>query len=319
MDEIEQGRGDLSRRLPPGQNDEVGDLIAAVNRFIETLQGVVRGITGETAQLATAAEELSAVTASTREGVGRQRQDIEQVAAAMNQMAATAQEIARNTAAAAEAADTAQHNSEAGRAVVHATVEAIDALAAEVEHSAQAVLALKGDTDAITRVLEVIREVAEQTNLLALNAAIEAARAGEAGRGFAVVADEVRTLARRTQQSTGEIQSLIERLQTSAQGAAGGMEQGRERARATVGEAARAGDALSHIRESVGRIAEMNTQVASAAEQQTATSEDISRRVTSVNDVVSESVSAVEQIRRASEELAAMGERLRQLVGRFST
>ncbi len=318
LQDIRDGRGDLSTRLPLGSRDEISDFITAVNEFIATLQELVRGITGETAQLATAAEDLSTVTGSTREGISRQRQDIDQVATAMNQMSATAQEIARNTAAAAEAAGTAQKNSEQGRQVVQGTVETIDRLSQEVEDGARGVLALKDDTDAITRVLDVIREVAEQTNLLALNAAIEAARAGEAGRGFAVVADEVRTLASRTQASTGEIWSLIERLQESSRSAASGMEKSRETARSTVDEAARAGDALSRISESVNRIVEMNAQVASAAEEQTATSDDITQRVTSVNNVVSESVSAVEQISRASDELAAMGERLKGLVGRFS-
>lgn len=315
--DIANGSGDLSIRLPAGRRDEVGDLIEATNEFIAALQGVVGSLSSETEQLATAAEELSAVTGRTRDGVSRQRDDVDQVATAMNQMSATSQEIARNTVSAAEAADTAQSHSEAGRRVVHGTVEAIDQLADEVEQSAQGVLTLRENTTAITRVLEVIRDVAEQTNLLALNAAIEAARAGDAGRGFAVVADEVRTLASRTQDSTVEIQSLIEQLQTSAQEAAGRMERSRESAHATVSEAAQAGDALSQISESVNRIAEMNAQVASAAEQQTATSDDINQRVTSVNDVVTDTVAAVEQISRASDELAGMGERLRGLVRQF--
>ncbi len=317
LDDMESGQADLSRRLTAGRRDEVGDFIAAVNRFLEALQGVVRGISQETESLAGASEELTAVTRSTDEGVRRQREEVDQVATAMNQMSATAQEIARNTSQAAEGAEGVSNDSGQGREVVQRTVDAIDGLAQEVESAAQTVMDLRQEASNITTVLDVIRDVAEQTNLLALNAAIEAARAGEQGRGFAVVADEVRTLARRTQESTGEIQSIIERVQTGAEAAASAMDSSRTRARETVDQAAEAGDALGRISEGVNRITEMNTQIAGAAEEQTATSESINQNVSQVNAVVEQTVESMEQLERAGSELAAMSERLRELVGRF--
>ncbi|WP_435103836.1 methyl-accepting chemotaxis protein [Arhodomonas sp. AD133] len=317
LDDMESGQADLSRRLTAGQHDEVGDFITAVNRFLEALQGVVRGISQETESLAGASEELTAVTRSTDEGVRRQREEVDQVATAMNQMATTGQEIARNTSEAAEGAEGVSNDSGQGREVVQRTVDAIDGLAQEVESAAQTVMDLRQEAGNITTVLDVIRDVAEQTNLLALNAAIEAARAGEQGRGFAVVADEVRTLAQRTQESTGEIQSIIERVQAGAEAAASAMDSSRTRARKTVDQAAEAGDALGRISEGVNRITEMNTQIAGAAEEQTATSESINQNVSQVNAVVEQTVESMEQLERAGSELAAMSERLRELVGRF--
>lgn len=317
LEDIRQGQGDLNTRLPVTSRDEVADLVRAMNTFIETLQDVVKGIGRETESLATSAEELSSITASTDDGIRRQRAEIEQLATAMNEMAATAQEIARNTGEASEAAEGSHETADRGRRIVHEVVDTIEGLAQQVEQGAERTRALNAETDSVTKVLDVIREVAEQTNLLALNAAIEAARAGESGRGFAVVAEEVRGLAQRTQESTGEIQSIVERLQEGAREAAEQMEASRGTARTSVEEAARAGDSLSEIAASVQRITEMTTQIAGAAEEQTATSGNISESVNKVNGVVDESVSAVGQITSSSQELAAMSERLRELVGRF--
>ncbi len=317
LEDIRQGQGDLNTRLPVTSRDEVADLVRAMNTFIETLQDVVKGIGRETESLATSAEELSSITASTDDGIRRQRAEIEQLATAMNEMAATAQEIARNTGEASGAAEGSHETADRGRRIVHEVVDTIEGLAQQVEQGAERTRALNAETDSVTKVLDVIREVAEQTNLLALNAAIEAARAGESGRGFAVVAEEVRGLAQRTQESTGEIQSIVERLQEGAREAAEQMEASRGTARTSVEEAARAGDSLSEIAASVQRITEMTTQIAGAAEEQTATSGNISESVNKVNGVVDESVSAVGQITSSSQELAAMSERLRELVGRF--
>lgn len=317
LEAIQTGRGDLGRRLSAGARDEAGELIVSVNRFLDTLEELIGGIRGETDQLSTAAEELSAVTGNGQRGAQRQREEMEQVATAVNQMAATSQEIARNAAETAGRTEEARKSAEQGRGTVNATIESIDQLAHEVESGAEAVTALREQSASIATVLDVIREVAEQTNLLALNAAIEAARAGEAGSGFTVVAEEVRHLAQRTQQSTGEIQAIISALQDGSERAVGIMNRSRESAQRTVSEASAAGDALSAISSHVGEIADMTTQVAGAAEEQTATTESINQSVTRVSGVVEESVASIEQISRASDELSAMGERLRGLVRRF--
>lgn len=317
LEAVQAGRGELGRRLRAGARDEAGELIAAINRFLDTLEALVGSIRGETDQLSTSAEELSSVTASSQQGAQRQREEMEQVATAVNQMAATSQEIARNASETAERTEAARRTAEQGRGTVNGTIESIDELAREVESGAEAVSALKAQSASIATVLDVIREVAEQTNLLALNAAIEAARAGEAGSGFTVVAEEVRHLAQRTQQSTGEIQKIIIGLQEGSERAVDIMNRSRESAQRTVSEASAAGDALSAISRHVGEIADMTTQVAGAAEEQTATTESIHQSVTRVAGVVDESVASSEQIRRASDGLSAMGERLRELVQRF--
>ncbi|MCC5857220.1 MAG: methyl-accepting chemotaxis protein [Ectothiorhodospiraceae bacterium] len=315
--EMDAGNGDLTKRVEVVTADEVGELGGNVNRFIETLQRVLTTIHGETQQLASAAEELSAVTAQTTEGVNRQRGETEQVATAMNQMTATVQEIARNATDASTAAGEANESAVQGRRVVITTVEAINALVEAVQDGQRTVNRLGQDAESITEVIDVITGIAEQTNLLALNAAIEAARAGQEGRGFAVVAAEVRELAGKTQESTGKIQELIENLQRGSRGAVEVMEKSASRGQETVTHAAEAGSALERIEEQVRAINDMNAQIASAAEEQTAVSNDISQSVERIRGVADESSQGADQTARASEELARLSERLNRLVNQF--
>lgn len=215
----------------------------------------------------------------------KQKEEVDKVATAMTQMSATVQEVARNATEAAEAAQRADDETTNGKNVVSQAIEAIDLLATEVDQAANVIHRLEHDSDEIGAVLDVIRGIAEQTNLLALNAAIEAARAGEQGRGFAVVADEVRTLAQRTQQSTQEIQNMIERLQAGAQDAVKAMEQGRTRAQAGVTQAAEAGASLETITNAVSTISDMNAMIATAAEEQSVVAEEINLNITSISDM----------------------------------
>jgi methyl-accepting chemotaxis protein len=271
------------------------------------------------AQLAAAAEEMSAVTMQTSHGIQEQQSQTDQLATAMNEMAATVQEVARHALDAAGAASKANDESAKGRQVVNDAVNTIDALSEAIARAAEAIQRVEADSDRIGTVLDVIRGIADQTNLLALNAAIEAARAGEQGRGFAVVADEVRTLAGRTQDSTQEIQAMIESLQTGSKEAVNLMEQSREQAQSGVEQTAKAGDALSAIADEVGRINDMNTQIASAAEEQSAVAEEINLNVVTINQVGDESAQGAEQTARASEDLASLATELQQMVGKFKT
>lgn len=236
--------------------------------FVEKIRSIVTEVAGATAQLAAAAEQMSHISSSANAGVQRQQQETEQVAAVMNEMAATAQEMAQNAGLAADSAAQADAQAAGGRQVVAQTVDAIDSLARAVEQAAEVIHQLEDDSDSIGTVVDVLRGIAEQTNLLALNAAIEAARAGEQGRGFAVVADEVRTLASRTQQSTAEIKAIIETLQKGASDAVAMMTKGRVQANVSVEQAARAGAALAEITASVDNITDMNRHIADAAAQQ---------------------------------------------------
>ncbi len=319
VEDIAGGEGDLTARLDASANDETGQLARAFNRFMGKLQGMMRQIAEATERLASASEELATVTEQTTQGVRRQRSEIDQVATAMNEMSATVHEVARNAGTAADSAQEADGAALEGQKVVTRSSAAIDLLAQDVRKAAEAMQRLEGSSKEIGSVLDVIRGVAEQTNLLALNAAIEAARAGEQGRGFAVVADEVRTLAQRTQQSTEEIQAMIGRLQSEALDAAKVMASGRERTDGALTEAQATTDALQHIVDAVGRIRDINAQIASASEQQAAVSEDINRNVTSISQVADETDGGATQIAGASEEVAAMAEQLRTLVGHFRT
>ncbi|MBE7376973.1 methyl-accepting chemotaxis protein [Pseudomonas sp. AL-54] len=311
--------GDLTYSQASIRRDEVGQLQNAMHSMTESLRTLIGRIGGGVSQIATAAEQLSAVTAQTSAGVQTQRLETEQVATAMHEMAATVQEVARNAEQASSAARQADQQARQGDRVVQDAVGQIGNLAGEVDQSAHAIEALHAESGRIGSVLEVIRAVAEQTNLLALNAAIEAARAGEQGRGFAVVADEVRALARRTHDSTEEIEGLIGNLQRVAQQAVEQMRNSRDLTQRTVELANEAGVALGHITESVSTIEQMNQQIAAAAEEQSAVAENISESVTRVRDIGDQSASATEQTAGASAELARLGVELQELVRQFRT
>jgi len=312
-------QGDLSQDLPLDRRDELGQLQAAMQGMTSSLRTLVGRIGSGVSQIAAAAEQLSTITAQTSAGVHNQRQETEQTATAMHQMAATVQEVAQNAEQASMAAREADREAQQGNRVVQQAVSQIGSLALEVEQSAATIQALNQESVRIGGVLEVIRAVAEQTNLLALNAAIEAARAGDQGRGFAVVADEVRALARRTHDSTEEIEGLIGSLQRMAAGAVEQMESSRTLTQGTVTLAGQAGAALGRITQAVSTIEQMNQQIAAAAEEQSAVADSISESITRVRDIGEQSASASEQTAASSAELARLGGELQGLVAQFRT
>ncbi|WP_087499688.1 methyl-accepting chemotaxis protein [Pseudomonas sp. SID14000] len=309
--------GDLTQELPVQRRDELGQLQASMQRMTQGLRELIGGIGDGVTQIASAAEELSAVTEQTSAGVNNQKVETDQVATAMNQMTATVHEVARNAEQASEAALMADQQAREGDRVVGEAVAQIERLADEVVNSSEAMNQLKAESDKIGSVLDVIKSVAQQTNLLALNAAIEAARAGEAGRGFAVVADEVRSLAQRTQQSTEEIEELIAGLQSGTQRVASVMDSSRQLTDSSVELTRRAGSSLETITRTVSSIQAMNQQIATAAEEQTAVAEEINRSVMNVRDISDQTSAASEETASSSVELARLGTHLQGLVGRF--
>ncbi|WP_354676177.1 methyl-accepting chemotaxis protein [Pseudomonas syringae] len=310
--------GDLSRNLNVGRKDELGRLQSTIQRMTLSLRELVGGIRDGVTQIASAAEELSAVTEQTSAGVNSQKVETDQVATAMHEMTATVQEVARNAEEASEAAVAADQQAREGERVVNEAIAQIERLAVAVGNSSQAMGALQQESDKIGSVLDVIKSVAQQTNLLALNAAIEAARAGEAGRGFAVVADEVRSLAQRTQKSTEEIEALIVSLQSGTQQATAVMDSSRELSASSVDLTRRAGGSLENITKTVSAIQSMNQQIAAAAEQQSATAEEINRSIINVRDVSEQTSAASEETAASSVELARLGTHLQTLVSRFT-
>lgn len=309
--------GDLTQNLISERQDELGQLQRAMQSMTLGLRELIGGIGDGVTQIANAAEELSAVTEQTRAGVNSQKVETDQVATAMNEMTATVQEVARNAEEASEAAVAADQQAREGDKVVGEAIAQIERLAKEVGNSTEAMGHLKRESDKIGSVLDVIKSVAQQTNLLALNAAIEAARAGEAGRGFAVVADEVRSLAQRTQKSTEEIEELIVGLQTGTQQVATIMDNSRSLTDSSVELTRRAGGSLESITRTVSAIQSMNQQIAAAAEQQSAVAEEINRSVLNVRDVSEQTSAASEETAASSVELARLGTHLQMLVGRF--
>nr|WP_122739709.1 methyl-accepting chemotaxis protein [Pseudomonas viridiflava] len=309
--------GDLTQDTATTRQDELGLLLNTMQHMTVSLRGLIGGIGNGITQIATAAEELSAGSEQTSAGVAQQKNEVDQVATAMNEMASTVQEVARNTEDASKAAKQASERAAHGSSVVQHATREIGQLAGEVKELGQAMQRLTEDSGKIGSVIDVIKAVAEQTNLLALNAAIEAARAGEQGRGFAVVADEVRSLAQRTQNSTTETEALIQALQQGTGAAAGLMDASLQRTEGTVVLARQAEQALVEINQSISTIEQMSQQISASAEQQSAVTEEINRSVLSVRDIADQSAAATEQSAASTVELARLGSDLQNMVARF--
>ncbi|WP_236247890.1 methyl-accepting chemotaxis protein [Pseudomonas mosselii] len=309
--------GELGIEAEPPRADEVGQLLQAMQQMAEGLSGIVSGLQQGIDQLAGSAQALSAVTEQTNREVGSQKDETEQVATAMQQMTATVHDVARNAEQAAQAAQDADDKVESGQQVVRQSMQRIEQLAVAAETASSGIDSLSAEIHTIGDVLEVIKSVAEQTNLLALNAAIEAARAGEQGRGFAVVADEVRALARRTQQSTEEIERLVASLRGNAQQSVTQIRGSTELVRLAVADTLQTESALGSIAAAVSLIQQMNQQIAAAAEQQSSVAEEISRSVTQIRGSADQAALAMEDNARSSVELAQLGSDLKGMVGHF--
>ena len=310
-------QGDLTAQVSLSSRDELNEIANGINFMAADFAKLVGRVTGSINQVATAAEQLSTITTQTQQGVASQQQEIELVASSINEMGASVQEVARSAGHAAEAANGANLEAQNGQAVVNHTRQAIGRLATDIEQSANSIKQLENDSKNIGSVLTVIKEIAEQTNLLALNAAIEAARAGEQGRGFAVVADEVRTLASRTQDSTKEIENMISHLQSSAHNAVATMQSSRTSTDETVAKASQTEESLNTIARAISDINDMNAQIASASEQQTAVADEINISISNINTVSEQTAAGARQTKSSSEELARLASELQELVKQF--
>ena len=309
--------GDLSGRMEISRRDEIGQLMQAMQQMGNSLSQMVSGLQAGIEQLASSAHSLSSVTEQTTAEVSNQKDETEQVATAMNQMTATVHDVARNAEQAAQAAQTADAKVDSGQQVVRMSLQRIELLATSSNSASASIESLSAQIQNIGTVLSVIQSVAEQTNLLALNAAIEAARAGEQGRGFAVVADEVRALAKRTQQSTEEIERLVSTLRSAAQSSVQQIQQSGELVKLAVSDALETEGALGSIAAAVSLIQQMNQQIAAAAEEQSSVAEEINRSVTSIRASADHSALSMQGNAASSIQLAQLGAQLKGMVGHF--
>lgn len=317
MENIAEGEGDLTLRLDESGHDEISALSVEFNRFAGKVQDLVRQMTDAAGQLHESVRTMTGVVEGTNQGIKRQREETDQVATAVHEMSATVQEVARNAASASQSAHQANDLARSGQDVVAANMEAIQTLAEGVRRAGDVINQLQVESEGVGTILDVIRGIADQTNLLALNAAIEAARAGEQGRGFAVVADEVRTLAQRTQESTAEIQELIGGLQQKAGLGVEAMESGRAQADESVGKAGQVREALEAISQSISIINDMNAQIASAAEEQAAVTEEINQNLANITTIAETSASGASQSETAATNVYQQIARLQTLVKQF--
>ncbi|PMY34977.1 methyl-accepting chemotaxis protein [Pseudomonas sp. GW456-L14] len=311
-------RGRIAERVASSRQDELGKLAVAANTLRDFLAETFSRLQRSAIDLDSSSGELNAIATLMSQGTNDQFNRTDQVATAMNEMSATAQEVARHAADAARAADDADQSAQQGEQVMQGTIHTITLMRGEIANTAEVIRRLEADSGRIGKVLEVIRGIAEQTNLLALNAAIEAARAGEAGRGFAVVADEVRSLAQRTAASIIEINQIIQSVQTGALDAAHAIESGQARSDASVEQVTQAGAMLERITEAVEAIRDMNRQIATAAEEQTSVAEDISRNLTEITTIASTNLDNVQRTERASQNLHELSGQLNEVTARLS-
>ncbi|WP_449284891.1 methyl-accepting chemotaxis protein [Marinobacter sp. PE14] len=317
LDNIAQGEGDLTQRIPVEMDDDLGKLAKSFNLVLENLQSMIGSIQQLTRELGTGATDLARAAKDNNDGVTRQTDSISMVATAINEMQSAIEEVAGNASRAAEITRDAEEKGKNGARIIRNSSEQVHRLAAQISKAVEVIRKLSDDSDNITSVLDVIRGIAEQTNLLALNAAIEAARAGEQGRGFAVVADEVRTLAQRTGQSTEDIQKMITTLQAGVADIVSVMETGSKEASETEKLATDAESELKAILEAMANIADVNTSVASATEEQTQVVDEINRSITEINDLATESASRSRDIDGISESLEGYARELESQTGRF--
>ncbi|WP_287029034.1 methyl-accepting chemotaxis protein [Pseudomonas sp. UBA6310] len=315
MDKV--ASGDMTASFKAQTSDELGELGQVFNGTVVKIHDLIQRVGLTVVEVERQADRVEVVSGESNQAVAGQRSQIEQVATAMNQMSATAQEVARSAAAAVDSAHSVNEETVSGRELVESQVGSIQRLAGEIDQSVLVINQLASDSQSISRVLDVIKGIAEQTNLLALNAAIEAARAGEQGRGFAVVADEVRNLAKRTQQSTEEIEQMIARLQGGVGAAVKAMSASHRMADGTVDESGRVQRALGNILGAVGMIVDQNQQIAAAAEQQTAVAHDIDQNIVQINQAGERTAEGASQTERASRELSELVGDLKQLIGAF--
>ena len=310
--------GNLTRPIKVDGSDEAGRLLQAMAKMQGKLRDTLQRISGSATQLASAAEELNCVTDESAKGLTQQNNEIEQAATAVNEMTSAVEEVARNAVSTSEASKNATASAGDGRDLVLETVSAIERMSGDVQSTATLIGNLAAESRDIGKVLDVIRGLADQTNLLALNAAIEAARAGEAGRGFAVVADEVRALAHRTQQSTSEIERMIGSIQGGTEQAVDSMRNSTERAESTLNIAKGAGLALDTINTAIVEINERNLVIASAAEEQAQVAREVDRNLVNIRDLSVQSATGASQTSSASNELSRLAVDLNSMVSRFS-
>ena len=310
--------GNLTRPIKVDGSDEAGRLLAAMKKMQEKLRDTLQRISGSATQLASAAEELNTVTDESARGLSQQNKEIEQAATAVNQMTSAVEEVARNAVSTSDASKSATTSAGDGRELVMETVGAIERMSGDVQSTAELIGNLANESRDIGKVLDVIRGLADQTNLLALNAAIEAARAGEAGRGFAVVADEVRALAHRTQQSTSEIERMVGSIQGGTEQAVNSMRNSTERAESTLNIAKGAGMALDTINQAIVQINERNLVIASAAEEQAQVAREVDRNLVNIRELSVQSATGANQTSAASNELSRLAVDLNSMVARFS-
>ena len=309
--------GDLTEDISDDHNDEAADMLRALAAMQGQLRQTLTLISDSSQQLAATSEELSVVTNQSSQTMSQQSNQLEQAAAAVNQLTAAIEEVARSASSTSDNAEVADEKAQLGQAKINETIKIIEQLTTDIQHSASGVTTLAGNVKNIGSVLDVIRAIADQTNLLALNAAIEAARAGESGRGFAVVADEVRALAHRTQESTKEIEKMIQLVQSETDRAVTNMNNSNQRAESTLLMANDAGQAFNEITRLIGQISDQNVTVASAAEEQTSVAREVDKNLTYILDLSAQTAEGANQTSASSLDLSRLAEQLNNLVLKF--